>query len=226
MPATSVASASTPNRAPARNIPKTAAYLDTIQMVTGAVLILFMWSHLCLVSSVLLGASAMNGLAYFFEATYMAQIGGPIIGLIFLVHFVVAARKVPFRTSEQQLIWKHAHLVKHTDTWLWLVQAGSAMLILIMGGAHMWVVLTDLPITAAKSAARIQSWPWLLFYLALLPLVELHVGIGLYRIGVKWGFIKRANRKKSKKFENTLTLIFIGIGLLTLIRFLTLSIVI
>jgi len=200
-----------------------AAWMDWLQMLTGAVLILFMWSHMILVSSVLLGAGAMNALAWFFEATYMAQLGGPIIGLLFLLHFVLAARKVPFRVEQQKAIWQQARMLKHTDTWLWLVQAGSAMLILIMGAAHMWVVLTDLPITAAKSAARIQQWQWLLFYLVLLPLVELHVSIGFYRIGVKWGFITRATRAKGKKIEKRLFWVFITIGVLTLIRFLTLS---
>ena len=37
-----------------------------------------------------------------------------------------------------------------------------------MGSIHMWVVLTDLPITAAKSAARIQTGWWMLFYFILL----------------------------------------------------------
>jgi fumarate reductase subunit C len=198
---------------------KSAAVLDWLQMLTGAVLVLFMWSHMILVSSVLLGPGAMNALAHFFEATGMAQVGGPLIGLIFLFHFVIAARKVPFRVEQQKLIWNHSKILQHTDTWLWIVQAGSAMIILIMGAAHMWIVLTDLPITALKSAARIQKWPWMLFYLCLLPLVELHVSIGFYRIGVKWGFIRRDNRQKGKRLENILFLVFIGIGLLTLLRF-------
>ena len=93
-----------------------------------------------------------------------------------------------------------------------------------MGCIHMWTVLTDLPITAAKSAARIQGGFWLAFYLILLPMVELHVGIGFYRIAVKWGFVKRKDRKGFKSFENTLTAIFICIGLLALARFFFLDI--
>ena len=202
----------------------TSAYLDWLQMLTGAGLILFMWSHMVLVASVNLGAGAMNTLAYFFEATYMAQVGGPIIGFTFLLHFILAARKVPFRVEQQTTYWTHSRMLRHTDTWLWLVQVVTAMIILIMGSIHMWTVLTDLPITAAKSAARIQGGFWLVFYLILLPMVELHVGIGFYRIGVKWGFIKRKNRKGLKKFENILTGIFILIGLITIIRFMTLSV--
>ncbi|MBU0733296.1 MAG: succinate dehydrogenase/fumarate reductase cytochrome b subunit [Proteobacteria bacterium] len=202
----------------------TSAFLDWLQMLTGVGLILFMWSHMVLVASVNLGADAMNTLARFFEDTYMAQVGGPIIGMTFLIHFVLAARKVPFRTQQQSAIWKHSRMLHHTDTWLWLIQVFTAMVVLIMGSIHMWTILTDLPITAAKSAARIQGGFWLVFYLILLPMVELHVGIGFYRIGVKWGVIKRNTRKGFKKFENILTGIFILIGLITIIRFMTLSI--
>lgn len=206
------------------NPPKrAAAYMDWLQMLTGAGLVLFMWCHMILVSSVIIGPGAMNALAHFFEATGMAQVGGPLIGLAFLVHFVLAARKLPFRLHEQRIIWRHARGLKHRDTWLWIVQAVTAMIILILGFVHLWVVLTDLPITAYKSAARMQQWPWTVFYLVLLPLVELHVGVGFYRIGVKWGFIKRDNRAKGKKVEYYLTGVFVVIGVLTIIRFLTLT---
>ena len=203
---------------------KSSAYLDWLQMLTGVSLITFMWSHMVLVASVNLGTGVMNTIAAFFEDTYMAQVGGPLIGIAFLLHFVLAARKVPFRSEQQSAIWKHSRMLHHTDTWLWMIQAGTAMVILIMGAIHMWTVLTDLPITAAKSAARIQGGFWLVFYLILLPMVELHVGIGFYRIAVKWGFIKRNKRKKFKRFENILTGIFILIGLITLVRFMTLPI--
>ncbi|MBW1797979.1 MAG: succinate dehydrogenase/fumarate reductase cytochrome b subunit [Deltaproteobacteria bacterium] len=203
---------------------RTSAYLDWLQMLTGAGLVLFMWSHMVLVASVNLGAGAMNTLARFFEDTYMAQVAGPMIGATFLFHFLLAARKVPFRVEQQSTIWKHTRMLHHTDTWLWLIQVFTAMVILIMGSIHMWTILTDLPITAAKSAARIQGGFWLVFYLILLPMVELHVGIGFYRIAVKWGFIRRKERKGFKKFENILTAIFILIGLITIVRFMTLPI--
>ncbi|MGC9196805.1 MAG: succinate dehydrogenase/fumarate reductase cytochrome b subunit [Syntrophobacteraceae bacterium] len=204
---------------------RTEAYLDLFQMLTGIVLVAFMWAHMVLVASINLdlgGGRVMNAIARFFEATYMAQIGGPLIGFIMLVHFVVAARKLPFHAREQKAIWWHSVNLRHTDTWLWVIQAATAFIILIMGSIHMWTALTSLPITAAKSAGRIQGGWWLAFYLLLLPVIELHVGIGIYRIGVKWGFITRANRAQLHGFENRLTLIMIGIGLVTLFTFLVL----
>jgi fumarate reductase subunit C len=193
-------------------------------MLTGAGLILFLWAHMILVASVIFGPGAMNTLAHFFEATYLAQVGGPLIALVMILHFLLAARKMPFVNREQKVFWTHAKMMQHKDTWLWLVQVVSALVILIMGCTHMWVVLTDLPITAAKSAARIQGGYWLVFYLILLPMAELHVGIGFYRIGVKWGFIRKNARKKMQRAEYYLTGIFILIGFITLMRFLFLSI--
>lgn len=185
-------------------------------MFTGVALIVFMWSHMILVASVNLGPGVMNAIANFLEETYLAQTGGPLIAFIFLVHFVLAARKIPFRAKEQKMMWEHSVRFNHLDTWLWNVQAVTAMIILIMGSVHMWTVLTNLPISAAKSAARVQTGWWLLFYIILLPMIELHVGIGFYRIGVKWGWITRSNRKGLKRFENRLTLVFVTIGLITL----------
>ena len=202
-------------RAPGR----TSAYLDWLQMLSGAGLILFMWSHMILVSSIIIGPGVMNTLAHFLEETYMAQVGGPFIAFSFLVHFVLAARKVPFRAEQQSAVWKLSRQLRHKNTWLWMIQATTAMIILIMGSIHMWTVLSDLPITAYKSAARIQGGFWLVFYLILLPMIELHVGIGFYRISVKWGFVRRKERKGFKKFENLLTAFFILVGLVSLARF-------
>jgi len=212
---------SVPTTATHESLPvgRLSAYFDWVQMLTGAALVLFMWCHLILVSSVLISPKAMNGLAWFFEVTYMAQVGGPLIFLALLVHFVIAARKIPFRTREQRVMWSNARRLRHPDTWMWLVQAVTAMGILVMGSIHLWVVLTDLPISAEKSAARIQTGFWFVFYLVLLPMVELHVGIGFYRILAKWGFLSRPGRFALKKKENMLTCIFIGIGVLSLLRY-------
>lgn len=204
---------------PSLSARRTDGLMDWAQMLSGACLIAFMWAHMILVASVNIGPEVMNAIAEFFEKTGMAQVGGPLVFLLFLGHFVLAARKIPFRLEGQRTIWQHAKMLHHTDTWLWVVQAVSAMVILVMGAIHMWVVLSDLPITAVKSAARIRSGAWIFFYLLLLPMVELHVGIGFYRILVKWGFVQRSGRKGLKRGENLLTLIMVTIGVLTLIRF-------
>ena len=81
----------------------------------------------------------------------------------------------------------------------------------------------DLPIGAFKSAARMSKPGWTLFYLVLLPMVEMHVSVGFYRIGVKWGIISSGTRSMAKRAELILFAVFMTIGLLTIIRFLTLA---
>ncbi|MDL2316225.1 succinate dehydrogenase/fumarate reductase cytochrome b subunit [Desulfovibrio sp. OttesenSCG-928-A18] len=199
--------------------PRRDACLDWLQMLSGAALVLFMWCHMILVSSVILSTKVMDAIAWFFEVTYMAQVGGPIIFIVFIAHFVLAARKIPFTANGQETAWAHAKMLHHRDTWLWLAQVVTAMIILVMGAIHMWVVLNDFPIQAAKSAARVGSGGWLWFYFILLPMIELHVSIGAYRIGVKWGFITRENRPKYKRIELYLFGAFVTIGVITLIVF-------
>lgn len=199
--------------------PRRDACLDWLQMLSGAALVLFMWCHMILVSSVVLSPKLMNAIAWFFEVTYMAQVGGPIIFIVFIGHFVLAARKIPFTANGQEAAFAHAKLLRHRDTWLWIVQVVTAMIVLVMGAIHMWVVLNDFPITAEKSAMRVASGGWLWFYFILLPMIELHVSIGAYRIGVKWGFINRDNRPKAKRYELYVLGAFVFIGVVTLIIF-------
>ena len=203
---------------------KIAGRLDFVMMVSGALLILFLWAHLLLVSSVVLSPVIMNALAHFFEATYMAQVGGPAIFVIMLIHFILAARKMPFEQGQWKAFVAHSRMMRHKDTTLWLVQVVSAIIILVLASAHVFTVLSDLPITAAKSAARIQNGSWLPIYLVLLPMAEMHVGIGFYRIGIKYGLISSARRAWYQRAEVIMMAGFITIGLITLARFKWLSI--
>lgn len=203
---------------------KIAGRLDFVMMVSGALLILFLWAHLLLVSSVVLSPVIMNALAHFFEATYMAQVGGPAIFVVMLIHFILAARKMPFEQGQWKAFVAHSRMMRHKDTTLWLVQVVSAIIILVLASAHVFTVLSDLPITAAKSAARIQNGSWLPIYLVLLPMAEMHVGIGFYRIGIKYGFISSARRAWYQRAEVIMMAGFITIGLITLARFKWLSI--
>ncbi|HIX81022.1 MAG TPA: hypothetical protein H9980_03485 [Candidatus Erysipelatoclostridium merdavium] len=58
------------------------------------------------------------------------------------------------------------------------------------------------------------------FYLVLLFAVELHGGIGLYRLCVKWGWFEgknaKASRKALKKLKWIISVFFIALGLLTM----------
>lgn len=203
---------------------KTSAVLDWLEVLSGVGLVLFILGHSLFVASVLFGATTFDALAGLFESTGLAQVGGPLIACVFLLHFVLAARKIPFRVDQQKTIWAHARMMHHDDTWMWIVQAVTGMLILLMGAIHMWVLLNDMPITAAKSVELAHSGLWLLFYLVFLFCVAMHVAIGIYRAGVKWGYIRRANRLKAKKALYILAGALVFLDLVSLIRFYFLSV--
>lgn len=90
---------------------------------------------------------------------------------------------MPFSPLELREFWRQAKMMHHMDTWLWLVQVATAIVILVMASAHVINILSNLPISADKSAGR----P----FRAACPLlsgavrrVDLHIAIGLYRVGV------------------------------------------
>ena len=176
-------------------------YTDVIQMLTGVLLCCFVLMHMVLVSSVILSPKIMDSLAVFLETSYLAQIGGPIILLVMILHFILAARKMPFSPLELREFWRQAKMMHHMDTWLWLVQVATAI-----------VILSNLPISADKSAAAIQGG-MVPFYLVLFAALDLHIAIGLYRVGVKFGILNRENRLKWRKYALYLV---IGLALLSL----------
>ena len=108
--------------------------------------------------------------------------------------------------------WRQAKMMHHMDTWLWLVQVVTAIVILVMASAHVINILSNLPISADKSAAAIQGG-MVPFYLVLFAALDLHIAIGLYRVGVKFGILNRENRLKWRKYALYLV---IGLALLSL----------
>ncbi|WP_457572480.1 succinate dehydrogenase/fumarate reductase cytochrome b subunit [Desulfovulcanus sp.] len=199
------------------------AWLDLLQMSTGIGLTLFMLLHMTLVSSRVVNDAWMDAVAAFLDNTGLAQGGSLFIVFLFLLHFILAARKMPFRLQEQKTIWQHSVMLSHADTWLWVAQVVTALLILLLGSAHIWAVVADLPITAAKSAARMHNYSWFIFYIFFLLTILIHAAIGLYRIGVKWGFIQRRNRYQVKKaIFVTVSLIGIVMLLMDVLSFINL----
>ncbi len=197
--------------------------MDFAQAASGVILALFTLMHLIFVSSVLLSPSIMNGLGWVLEELYLAQVGGPIILLLMVAHFVLAARKMPFQVGTLPVFFRHAKTMKHCDTWLWLAQVVTAIVVLVMVSIHVYVVLDALPITAESSALREQNG-WTPFYFVLLICVGIHLGIGLFRVGVKYGLITDANRAVWTQRTWYLIAAYICLGILTMIRFHTISV--
>ncbi len=179
--------------------------LDFWQATSGALLALFVCVHLVLEGSVVLSPKITNTIGWLMEETYVAQVAAPLILLLILFHFWIAARKMPFRAGELTIFVDHSRALRDIDTTLWLIQVFTAIVILVGAFFHVYTVMTDLPITVAESAKRLHKG-WLLFYVVFLPCTILHTGIGIYRIAVKYGFLSKARRIFWRK------VIWIGMG--------------
>ena len=185
-----------------RNVPDARRNrLDFWQAASGALLALFVCVHLLLEGTVVLSASLTNGIAWLLEATYVAQISAPIIVLLVVFHFYIAARKMPFRANELGIFVKHSRTLREPDTCLWLVQT----------------VMIDLPISVARSAERMTSG-WLPFYVIFLPCVVLHTGIGIYRLAAKYGYCTRATRQVWRKRIWIVMACYLVLGFLAMTR--------
>lgn len=212
-------------------------------------LALFMWAHMLFVGSILTGRRGFDFVANLFESAWLAQ---PIIVLVtiaFFVHFVTASRKIPAKLSERKRMMELGLALKgsrkrwlqdrrseishrsHSETFLWIWQVRTGMIILAVGTIHLFVVGADIVqrtfgsagITAAESMGRVQDGMWIL-YAILLFCVELHAGIGLYRVAVKWGvgsripLIGRAfTRETTHRMERFVLWFFILVGVVTLL---------
>lgn len=186
-------------------------FVELVQTVSGLLLVGFLWTHMLFVASILLGVGAFNGLAHFMEQFYLLHLAVVFIILTVGAHVGAVLRRIPGRWQEQKVVWKHANIIKHNDTWSWLFQAvtGSAMLLLII--IHVFTVVY-LGIDSKLSADRVSSW-MLWFYIVFLFLAEYHASVGLYRALVKWGFVQRHSLKK---VLSVVTICTIGLGLVSL----------
>jgi fumarate reductase subunit C len=213
------------------------ARLDFLQSTTGLFLGLFMWGHMCLVSSILLGKDAMYVVTKFFEGKYIFGQSYPglvsaIVGIVFLVfiaHAGLAMRKFPINYQQYKTFRGHMDMMHHTDTSLWFIQAVTGFAMFFLGSVHLYIMLTH-PDQIGPFGSSYRVWNGLMWplYLVLLFCVELHGGIGLYRLAVKWGWFEGANpresRKKLQKLKWGLTAFFLTLGLLSLLAYIKIAI--
>ena len=204
------------------------ARLDYIQSATGLFLGIFMWGHMFFVATILISEDVFNAVAGAFEGSLFLSEKQPAIVsfivfavfCIFVVHACLGMRKLPINFRQYQIYKTHASYMKHADTTLWFWQAKTGFIMFFFGSAHLIIMMVNPTITAEISGGRMYShfmWP---FYLILLFAVELHGGIGLYRLCVKWGWFEgkdaRVTRKNLSKVKWTLTAFFLILGLLPL----------
>jgi fumarate reductase subunit C len=205
------------------------ARLDLIQSGSGLVLALFMWGHMFFVSTILISSDAMWKITKFFEGYFFFGRPYPVIvsfvvaGVITLivVHAFLAVRKFPINFRQFTTFRGHMKMMRHEDTTLWFWQAVTGFALFFVAAPHVYIMLThpDL-IGPNESSYRVWTgnfWP---LYIVLLLAVELHGGIGLYRLAVKWGWFEgsdpAATRKRLKVVKWALTAFFLVLGFATL----------
>jgi fumarate reductase subunit C len=212
---------------------------ELISGASGLVLALFMWGHMLLVGSILTGARGFDWLAGGLEDIYVAQPTVVGISLIFLLHAVMASRKIPAQLRERKRMRDLAAGLKrapknpfdrvapfepHMESMLWIWQVRTGMVILVLGSFHLCLITIDVltpvfgervGIEAASTVARVGAGLWLVYGL-LLVCVEFHASVGLYRLAVKWGAGSRLTRKTLWRLERVIFWLFLGLGIVTL----------
>jgi fumarate reductase subunit C len=189
------------------------------------------------VSSILFGKDAMWTITKLFEGYFFFGQAYPgivsfIVGcvlVIFVAHAFLAVRKFPINYQQYRIYREHMHGMRHEDTTLWFWQVVTGFALFFLATIHLYVMLTHPgKIGPYESADRVWSdlyWP---LYLVLLFTVELHGGIGLYRLCVKWGWLTgvdpNASRKRLKTAKWALTAFFLALGLATLAAYVKIGI--
>lgn len=228
-------------RAGRREARRQLAY-ELLSGVSGLALALFMWGHMFFVGSILLGTRGFDWIADGMERIYVAQPTVVIILVLFVVHAAFAARKIPAQLRERRRFYQLARelrlsprqwlaaagdepLKPHVESWLWVWQVRTGMVILVLGSFHLVLMVLDIftdlfgdrvGIEAVTSMARTGAGlVWL--YGVLLVCVEFHAGVGLYRLAVKWGLLARFSRAALWRAEHFLFWFFIGFGALVLV---------
>jgi fumarate reductase subunit C len=208
------------------------AWLDLVQGLSGLLLVLFMWAHMFAVSSILLGKQAMYRVTKFFEGAlffdtpqpWLVSLVALAIFLIFVLHSVLAIRKFPDGYRQWRSWLEHMRGMRHEETTLWFLQVVTGLVLMFFATAHLLEIFVHPgDIGPHASAARIAGGGWLLG-LVLLFSVEVHAGIGVYRLIVKWGWLGLADtalhRQRLRKLVYALVAFFLILGLTTQLAYL------
>lgn len=205
------------------------ARLDFVQSASGLFLGLFMWGHMAFVSTILISKDFMWSVTKMFEGQFFFGKSYPgivaaIVALVlvmFVLHGMLAMRKFPANFQQFREFRGHRKMLRHEDTTLWWLQAVTGFALFFLASVHLYqMLLHPGDIGPYESADRVWSGRWWPLYLVLLFAVELHGGVGLYRLAVKWGWFEGEDPNRSRMFLKRLkwgiTVFFLTLGLLTL----------
>jgi fumarate reductase subunit C len=188
-----------------------------------------MWGHMFFVSSILLGKDAMWHVTKFFEGYHLFGRAMPwlvscvvaVVIALFVGHALLAVRKFPISYRQYRAFADHKNDMRHGDTTLWWWQVITGFALFFLATVHLYIMLTQ-PETIGPYGSADRMWTdrmWPL-YLVLLFAVELHGGIGLYRLMQKWGWFagptQTPRAPAARPSSGLLTAFFLVLGVATL----------
>jgi fumarate reductase subunit C len=160
---------------------------------------------------------------FFFGKAYPGIVSVIVFGVFVLIvlHAFLAMRKFPANFRQWRTFAGHRNLLAHSDTTLWWWQVLTGFALFFLASIHLYQMLMNPGLIGPyESADRVWSGGWWPLYLILLFAVEIHGGVGLYRLAVKWGWFEgkdpAASRRNLQRLKWGLTAFFIILGLATL----------
>src|SRR5439155_20152909 len=126
------------------------ARLDLTQSATGLMLVLFMWGHMCFVSSILVSKDAMRTITkffagYFFIGKSYTSIVSIVVALVIaliVTHALLATRKFPINYRQFKAFRGHMRMMQHEDTTLWFWQVVTGFALSFLASVSLYVMLT------------------------------------------------------------------------------------
>lgn len=212
------------------------ARLDLLQGISGLLLALFLVAHMAFVSSILVSQEMFYRVARFFEGEWLfgephpwlvSLVAAGVTGLL-IAHAWLAMRKFPATHRQHSAFTAHRQRLRHVDTSLWWLQVVSGFILFFLTTVHLYDMLSQPALIGPyESADRVWSgrmWP---IYLALLFTAEVHGGIGLYRLALKWGWFvgtePNRGRLRLRRVRHVFTAFFVTLGLATLLAYIDLG---
>jgi fumarate reductase subunit C len=205
------------------------ARMDVAQSLSGLVLALFMWGHMFFVASILVSKDFMWTVTKAFEGYFVFGKAYPglvsvivaFISLLLVLHAFLAMRKFPANYRQYRMFLGHRRMLAHGDTTLWWLQVVTGFMLFFLVSVHLYQMLMHPELIGPYgSADRVWSGRWWPLYLVLLFAVEIHGGVGLYRLAIKWGWFEGkdpgATRRRLQRVKWGITAFFLVLGVVTL----------
>jgi fumarate reductase subunit C len=133
---------------------------------------------------------------FVFGKTYSGIVAAivALISLVFVLHGMLAMRKLPANYQEYRNFTDHRKTLRREGTTLWWVQAVTGFVIIFFASVHPYQMLMHpADIGPYESADRVWTGRGGRSIWCCCLHVEIHGGVGLYRLAIKWGWFAGEN---------------------------------